>query len=232
MPSRGAGLLIMATVPSSPIGLTPPLDNGTVFDPINDNCGFYSPPHQNDNNCYAYATDVATNTFPQPGRGSGDKWHDNTCEEMRAASERDGLVWFGNDLPSVDEKPDSGHYVALYIWPGTNFHWARRDSNGAFLLLAPSYMCTHLSLYRPVEPQARRHAGAGPRVRYRPPPPPNVVHTHSLLQQQQHPDHRCLQGGFEPLERILRLFHRHALRRVQRSTLHRLRRCQIRDSTI
>ena len=124
-----------------------------MFDPINDNCGFYSPPHQNDNNCYAYATDVATNTFPQPGRGSGDKWHDNTCEEMRAASERDGLVWFGNDLPSVDEKPEIGHFVALYIWHGTNFHWARRDSNGAVLLLAPRCvlisLCTGLWSHKP-----------------------------------------------------------------------------------
>ena len=105
-------------------------DGSTVMDPVADDCGFFVS-HQGENNCYAYGTDIATNTFPQPGRGSGTKWLANTCDEMVAAAERDGLTWVGTELPDVEiVEPEKGHYLALYIWPGTNFHWARRDSNG------------------------------------------------------------------------------------------------------
>lgn len=105
-------------------------DSGSPkFDPTADDCGFFVV-HQSENNCYDYGTDVATNTFAQPGRGSGHKWDENTCDSIRAAAERDGLTWLGTDLPGADLK--SGHYVALYIWPETNFHWARRDSSGTW----------------------------------------------------------------------------------------------------
>jgi len=56
----------------------------TVYDPTKDDCGFFSDSHQTQNNCYNYGTDVATNTFAQPGRGSGHKWEANTCEAIRA----------------------------------------------------------------------------------------------------------------------------------------------------
>jgi len=52
--------------------------------------------------------------FVKPGRGSGHKWDKNTCDDMRAAAERDGLVWVGTDLPTKD--PEVGHYVSLHIW--------------------------------------------------------------------------------------------------------------------
>ncbi len=102
------------------------------YNPSSDDCGFFTGTHQSDNNCYAYGTDIATNTFPQPGRGSGQKWQYNTCENMIAAAERDGLKWIGNTLTHYSHGPSNGHYVALYIWPNTNFHWARMDYNGTY----------------------------------------------------------------------------------------------------
>eukprot|EP00466_Bigelowiella_natans_P020417 jgi/Bigna1/73380/fgenesh1_pg.24_\ len=82
---------------------------------------------QRHNNCYNYGNDVVTNTFAQPGRGSGEKWKANTCEDVRAAAERDGLVWHGNDAVPTAQPEEGGHFVALLIWPKTNFHWIRMD---------------------------------------------------------------------------------------------------------
>ncbi|CAE7604559.1 unnamed protein product [Symbiodinium natans] len=67
--------------------------------------------HQSQNNCYNYGTDISTDTFAQPGRGSGQKWKANTCDAIRAAAESDGLKWQGTDLPKGP--PETGHYVAL-----------------------------------------------------------------------------------------------------------------------
>jgi hypothetical protein len=80
-----------------------------------------------ENNCYNYSTDVLTNTFAQPGRGTGHKWKANTCDDVKRASLSDGLEWVGTEYPS---NIDKGHFVALLIWPNTNFHWIRLDSNG------------------------------------------------------------------------------------------------------
>jgi len=100
-------------------------DNGTTYDPLRENCGFWTS-HCSANNCYNYGNDIVTDTFAQPGRGSGQKWSSNTCADIRASAERDGLIWAGTDLPKAN--PDKGHYVALFIWPNTNFHWIRFDS--------------------------------------------------------------------------------------------------------
>jgi len=96
-----------------------------VYDPDTDDDGCFTI-HQMDNNCYNYGTDIATDTFAQPGRGSGAKWQENTCEEMTRAAESDGAMYFGQDLPA--NQPNLGHFVALFIWPDTNFHWIRRDN--------------------------------------------------------------------------------------------------------
>ena len=83
--------------------------------------------------CYNYGTDVLTNTFAQPGRGSGVCGHHdrpcvpNTCEDVRRAAQSDGLVWVGTELPT--KLPPLGHYVSLHIWPKSNFHWLRMDAN-------------------------------------------------------------------------------------------------------
>lgn len=88
---------------------------------------------QSDNNCYNYGNDVLTNTFAQPGRGTGvcppntRPCVENTCEAVKNAAIHDGLQWVGTELPT--SLPEKGHYVSLHIWPNSNFHWLRMDAN-------------------------------------------------------------------------------------------------------
>jgi len=123
-PPQAASALKSQAVCNPPPAVRGP-DNGTVYDPQHDANGCFVTA-QTMNNCYNYGCDVATNTFAQPGRGTGHKWDDNTCDAMREAATRDGLVWAGTTLPSG--QPAVGHNVALLIWPDTNFHWIRMDS--------------------------------------------------------------------------------------------------------
>eukprot|EP00697_Spironema_sp_BW2_P000953 gnl/Spiro4/11304_TR5963_c0_g1_i1.p1 gnl/Spiro4/11304_TR5963_c0_g1~~gnl/Spiro4/11304_TR5963_c0_g1_i1.p1 ORF type:complete len:362 (+),score=88.00 gnl/Spiro4/11304_TR5963_c0_g1_i1:71-1156(+) len=102
-------------------------DSPPVYNPNTDDDGCFVT-MQADNNCYAYGSDVVTNTFPQPGRGSGQKWTQNTCADMGAAAQRDGLQLVGTTLPHGEPPAGQGHYVALLIWPDTNFHWIRMDN--------------------------------------------------------------------------------------------------------
>merc|ERR1711879_693108 len=88
---------------------------------------------QGENNCYDYATDIVTNSFAQPGRGGGictphaRPCVKNTCEDIKKAATADGLSWIGTTLPT--NLPETGHYVSFHIWPQTNFHWVRMDSD-------------------------------------------------------------------------------------------------------
>lgn len=105
------------------------------FDPAHDDAGCFQT-MQSENNCYNYGTDVLTDTFAQPGRGSGvcartDRpCVPNTCEDVRRAAVSDGLVDAGTALPSA--LPRSGHFVSLHIWPKSNFHWLRMDADGTW----------------------------------------------------------------------------------------------------
>lgn len=89
----------------------------------------YDPDFWNDsahirrNNCYAYATNRRTDTFPQPGRGAGREIADMTCAAAIAASLADGAHAV-NDCFSDEEKPRL--LVALVIWPGQDYHWYRK----------------------------------------------------------------------------------------------------------
>jgi len=103
-------------------------DTNTKYDPKTDCNGCFIT-RQGENNCYNYGNDVLTNTFAQPGRGSGQKWSYNTCDDIKASAIRDKLVWTGTTLPT--RNPPTGHYVAMLIWPNTNFHWIRFDSDPA-----------------------------------------------------------------------------------------------------
>ena len=72
------------------------------------------------NNCYNYANDKVTNTFAQPGRGSGQQWIEITNNEIKDAAKRDGLVLVnaaGGGIPNI---PKNGpyHLVALVVAPG------------------------------------------------------------------------------------------------------------------
>lgn len=82
------------------------------------------------NNCYNYGNDTITNTFAQPGRGTGQEGpYPPTCADTSAAAIRDGL----KSIPNTDITPSEGHVCALVVstTPGFfDYHWYRRDSNG------------------------------------------------------------------------------------------------------
>lgn len=117
-------------------------DTPPRYDPLHDDEGCFVT-DQGLNNCYAYGCDIVTDTFPQPGRGSGKIWSENTCEDMGAASVRDGLEYYGTALPAAPPKNGTGHYVALLIWPDTNFHWIRMDANNDNSTGVPVYYWSH-----------------------------------------------------------------------------------------
>ena len=123
------------TVEGDPIGYNPSEDcNGH----------FMSSKFMPNNNCYAYSTLLATNSFPQPGRKSGyDLPHPCTGEEVVHGAELDGLINIGPGIEHIkkhqQESNEEGHYVALLICPpdddyGYNgdYHWVRCDDNVSF----------------------------------------------------------------------------------------------------
>lgn len=108
-------------------------DTPPIFDLQHDLHGCFVT-KQEENNCYNYGNDILTNTFAQPGMGSGEKWTANTCDKIREAAVRDGLVYIENTAgqPPPSQQPDTGHIVSMHIWPETNFHWVRMDKNLTF----------------------------------------------------------------------------------------------------
>jgi hypothetical protein len=102
------------------------------YDPSNDDGGCFVK-EQSQNNCYDYGNDIVTNTFAQPGRGSGvcppntRPCVKNNCDALKNAAISDGLTWVGTDLPT--DLPKEGHYVSLHVWPNSNFHWIRMDGD-------------------------------------------------------------------------------------------------------
>jgi hypothetical protein len=94
-----------------------------AFDP-----GFWNDPaHIRRNNCYAYATNKRTDTFPQPGRQAGAPITSLDCADTTRASRADG-VRLANDCLPDGERPRL--LVALVIWPGEDYHWYRLHSEG------------------------------------------------------------------------------------------------------
>lgn len=111
----------------------------TAYNP-SENCdaNFMSYKFQANNNCYNYSTNVATNSFAQPGRMTGNplsrRW---TGRDVVHGAISDGLIYVGKTLDELNEYVEtagSGHLVALMIsnpdssvsWPG-DYHWARLD---------------------------------------------------------------------------------------------------------
>jgi hypothetical protein len=89
-------------------------DTVPAYDPKDDVQGHFIS-HQTENNCYNYANDVATDTFAQPGRGSGHKWSVDTCADINASAVRDGLEWVGTDMPTAP--PAVGHHMVSAARP-------------------------------------------------------------------------------------------------------------------
>jgi hypothetical protein len=114
------------TAPSSTAVTCPPC--GGADAPTYD-AGYWNndPTRLNANNCYAYVNNQPTNTFAQPGRGTGQQWKSLDCDDVRSASERDGLVTAGSFQASR-----AGWYGALVIWPGFDYHWYRQDASGCW----------------------------------------------------------------------------------------------------
>lgn len=93
---------------------------------------------QPNNNCYNYATNVATNSFAQPGRMTGKPLPSGyTDQDVVDGAVSDGLNYAGKTLEELNhyaKSAESGHFVALMIstpdssvsWKG-DYHWARLD---------------------------------------------------------------------------------------------------------
>lgn len=77
--------------------------------------------HQGWNNCYNYASNSITDTFAQPGRGSGEMYHAITAPEIHDAAARDGYL---DDLDQSHKKRNL--HVGYCIWPGVDYHWYRQ----------------------------------------------------------------------------------------------------------
>lgn len=86
------------------------------------NPGFWNTPTvQPKNNCYNYSMNYRSDTFAQPGRISGHPNSTMDCAHVAAAANWDGCTAVCNG---------SNKNVALVIWPGVDYHWYRRHSNG------------------------------------------------------------------------------------------------------
>lgn len=121
------------TVVGGPVAYNPPNDcNGNFM-----SCKF-----QPNNNCYNYSTDIATNSFAQPGRMHSFLYPDPpTGPNIVKGAQLDGLTFVGGvgttlaQLRQENRNINAGHFVALMIspadssvgWPG-DYHWARCDS--------------------------------------------------------------------------------------------------------
>lgn len=79
------------------------------------------------NNCYNYGTDIRTDTFAQPGWGSGKTITSYDCDQISRYAFYDGLTY----TPAANNLcPSAGLLVALVIAPGLDFHWYRLNSDG------------------------------------------------------------------------------------------------------
>lgn len=86
------------------------------------NPGFWNAPAvQPNNNCYNYAMNFRSDTFAQPGRISGHPNSTMDCAQVAAAANWDGCLAVCNGF---------NKNVALVIWPGADYHWYRRHSEG------------------------------------------------------------------------------------------------------
>jgi hypothetical protein len=86
------------------------------------NPGFWNVPGvQPYNNCYNYAMNYRSDTFAQPGRISG---HPNSI--MQCANVRKAADWDGCKAICSGRNKN----VALVVWPGYDYHWYRKHSNG------------------------------------------------------------------------------------------------------
>lgn len=93
--------------------------------------GLESNSHQRNNNCYNYATNQRTDTFAQPGWGSG-----LTLPDAGSGDTVRLYAWYDNlyDAPAANNTcTPEGHLVALAFAPSLlepDYHWWRKDRSG------------------------------------------------------------------------------------------------------
>ena len=107
--------------------------SGTVSADCPGRAGYVVPPYRPDrwndneiirrnNNCYNYINALVTNTYAQPGRGSGQIFSQVTANAIRDAAVRDGLVVLNPQPALTDTVPAApsghSHLVALFIASG------------------------------------------------------------------------------------------------------------------
>jgi hypothetical protein len=75
-----------------------------------------------DNNCYNYGANWRTDTFAQPGNGSGTGLHSITIPEVLRCALSDGFKDH-----CVGKK---NRYIKIWfcVWPGTDYHWYRETT--------------------------------------------------------------------------------------------------------
>lgn len=150
--SAVSGFIVPPTIVPSAWGNVPQYapavsDTNTGYAPASDCNGYFmSYRFQPNNNCYAYGCNIASNSFPQPGRASGapNLFSNFSAAQVVSNAESDGLVNIGTTIASIQAHAATGangHYVALMFsqpenaiggdksanWPG-DYHWARCDS--------------------------------------------------------------------------------------------------------
>lgn len=89
------------------------------------------------NNCYSYANDrlLSSGFRAEPGRGGGQTATIYTCDELIAASERDGLIhvparnW--RDVQLTDPTTQWRVVVVGVDWL-SDYHWYRQDTRGCW----------------------------------------------------------------------------------------------------
>jgi len=122
----------------------PTVKGGPVrYDPERDCQGYFMPyQFKVNNNCYAYACDIASNSFAQPGRKHG--YHmmkPYVPADVQRAAEQDGLIRVNTSSRDMGDlrraRPGTdGHFVALLVseaapdlqWLG-DYHWVRCDDS-------------------------------------------------------------------------------------------------------
>ena len=118
-----------AASPALPTGVAvtcPPCGGGAA--PAYNPAAWNIPSVQPHNNCYNYATNIITNTFAQPGTGSGHPFAPPPdCPKVSTGAHSDGLV----GVPGFSASVPNGYYIALVIWPGVDFRY-RQDNNGCW----------------------------------------------------------------------------------------------------
>jgi hypothetical protein len=81
-------------------------------------------------NCYAYAVNYAEDMALDPGEFVGQKYADNSDDELIHAARADGLQWLGANWP-VNAPP--GYYLVALVTTtadNQNYHWIRQDAGG------------------------------------------------------------------------------------------------------